>query len=179
MCGLLNVRFTQGVVVVKEAIVDQAAIFAAGVGRAANLPPVPYQIYVSFVVAAGGYQLCHYGVGLLVRAFIRQETQSPSYPEDVNVDREDRTITSEKQSTRGSFWPDALEAHQELNGFIKGARAQKRQIERPSLLVDLVQQVLDSRRFLARQASNSNCGFERRRPGPSSHFPGREAGFEI
>jgi hypothetical protein len=147
------------VVAVIVAIVDEAAIFAARVLRAADLPAMSYQVYVRFIVARCWYSFGHRSMSLLIRAFFGQQTQAAGDPKDVDVDRKQRTIAGKQQRAGCSLWADAFKAQEKPSGQVEWNDAQERQVERSTPRVNLVEQLPDPNGFLTSETTNSNCGF--------------------
>ena len=133
---------SQGFAIIR-AVVDQAALLAERVLRAAYSAPVADQIDVDLKAAPGGYKFAHYPMSFFVRASGGNQVQSPGDPHDMSVDREAWTVTGEQQRAGDCFWTDSVKAAQKVFCLGKRSGPEKRQVQRAEPRVDLIQKLFD------------------------------------
>ena len=98
------------------------------------------EIYVNFVIAVVRYQLGHQAMRFFIRAFFGDQSQSPSYAEDMCVDRKDRAIACKQQRTGHGLRTYAFEALKKLFRFFERRLAEERKIERAApRMLDILQ----------------------------------------
>jgi hypothetical protein len=120
---------------------------------AANVSAVANQVNMHFEVSAGRNDLLDQLMSLFVRAAFWNQRESSSDPKNVRVYRKDGSVAGEQKGASDGLRTDSFEAGKESPCLVKRRAFQKRKVERASLMIDLVQQILNPSRFLTRESA--------------------------
>jgi len=101
-----------------------------------------------FVVALRRDHRAHQPVSFFVRAPFANQPKPSSYAKDMCIEWEDRSVAGEQKRTSYGLGPDTFKTCRKPPGFIERRASEKRQIKRPATLVNLIQQLFYSHRFL-------------------------------